>query len=223
MKMIFLSIATLLSVLIFASCQKREIEPTPLASIQITNAVVNGKELQFGSNPVTIPNNDHVSFGVLTGSHTLKLVVKEEPNVMYYNQTKEFVNGGIYSLFLTGTSGRIESVFLKDDSIPSHKENVFGARMINLVPGSVSISVNLQGSAPGSFIGNLPYKSISTFKEVSSLDSEGDKVFEFRNAATGDFISAFVIPGYDLPRFRNITIVFAGTVGEEKIFRNNNF
>lgn len=221
--MIFLSIMVLLSVLILVSCKKQEIKTTSLASIQITNAVVGGSELRFGTNAATIPNNTYTVYGILTGSQVLKLSSTIAPNLMYYNQTKDFVNGGVYSLFLTGTPTEVESVFLKEENIPSHTTDVFGVRVINLVAGGVPISVNLQGSANGSFVSSLVYKAISTFKDVSSVSAEGDKVFEFRNAATGDLITSFTVPNYDLPIFRNITLVFGGVLGTEIVLRANNY
>ncbi|WP_316834609.1 hypothetical protein [Pedobacter nutrimenti] len=213
----------LLSVLILVSCKKQEIKTTSLASIQITNAVVGGSELRFGTNAATIPNNTYTVYGILTGSQVLKLSSTIAPNLMYYNQTKDFVNGGVYSLFLTGTPTEVESVFLKEENIPSHTTDVFGVRVINLVAGGVPISVNLQGSANGSFVSSLVYKAISTFKDVSSVSAEGDKVFEFRNAATGDLITSFTVPNYDLPIFRNITLVFGGVLGTEIVLRANNY
>jgi hypothetical protein len=223
MKTTFISILMLLFVLVLASCKKQEIKTTPLASIQITNAVAGGSTLQFGTNVAMIPNNAYTAFGILTGNQSLKLSSTIAPNEVYYNQNKDFVNGGVYSLFLTGTPASVESVFLKEENTPSHTANVFGARVINLVASNVPISINLQGNANGSFISSLAYKAISSFKDVSALDSEGDKVFEFRNAATGDLITSFTVPSYDLPRFRNITLVFAGIVGSETVLRANNY
>lgn len=212
-----------LSVMLLISCKKQEIKLTPLASIQITNAVVGGTALRFGTNITTVANNGYTAYGILTGSQELRLFSAVAPNPVYYNETKDFVNGGVYSLFLTGTPAAVESVYLKEENIPSHATNVFGARVINLVTGGVPISVNLQGSANGSFISSLDYKATSSFKDVSALDSEGDKVFEFRNVATGDLITSFTVPSYDLPRFRNITLVFAGSAGAETIIRTNNY
>nr|WP_199083381.1 hypothetical protein [Pedobacter sp. ASV19] len=100
---------------------------------------------------------------------------------------------------------------------------MFGARVINLLIGSTPISVNLKGSANGSFINNLAYKAISGFKDVSSAASEGTKTFEFKNAITGDLITTFDVPDYDLPRFRNITLVLSGTMGSETVIRVNQY
>lgn len=222
MKLSFIVCIALYAIML-TSCKKQEVKLTPLASIQITNAVIGGSELQFGTNMATIPNNAYTTYGILTGSQVLKLSSTVVPNPVYYNETKDFVNGGVYSLFLTGSPVAVESVFLKEENIPSHTNNVFGARVINLVPGGVPISVNLQGSAKGSFILSLAYKSISAFKDVSALDAEGDKVFEFRNAATGDLITSFTVPSYSLPRFRNITLVFTGNVSTETTIKVNNY
>ncbi|WP_316838133.1 hypothetical protein [Pedobacter nutrimenti] len=223
MKLKSFTVSIALWTMILGSCKKQDIRLTPLASIQIINAVVGGSELQFGTNKATIPNNAYAAYGVLTGSQVLKLSSTVTPDLVYYNQTKNFVNGEVYSLFLTGTPTSVETVFFKEGNIPFHTNNVFGARVINLVKDGVPISVNLQGRANGSFIDNLGYKAISAFKDVSSTASEGDKVLEFRNATTGDLITSFTVPSWNIPRFRNITLVFAGTAGAEIIFRATNY
>ncbi|WP_316835501.1 hypothetical protein [Pedobacter nutrimenti] len=224
MKITVLSVMILLSVLILVSCKKQEIKTTPLASLLVTNAVVDGGNLVFGTNATPVYNSNSQAYGMLTGSREIKLVDNAGGiNKVYYSQGQDFVNGGVYSLFLTGTSSAVESVFMKEENIPSHTADVFGARVINLVPGGVPISVNIQGSPNGSFTNSLAYKSISKFRDVSSLASEGSKVFEFRNAITGVLLTSFTVPDFDLPKFRNITLVFAGSVGSEITIRTNNY
>jgi len=213
-----------LSVMILVSCKKQEVKLTPLASLLVTNVVKGGGKLILGTNAAPVYNNSSQSYGMLTGSREIKLAdTVGKMNKVYYDQTKDFVNGGVYSLFLGGTLGAVDGVFMKEENIPSHSTDVFGARVINLVKDGVPISINLQGSANGSFVGSLVYKSVSTFKDVSSLVSEGTKTFEFRNAATGDLITTFDVPDYDLPRFRNITLVIAGAVGAETVLRVNQY
>ena len=214
----------LLSVVILASCRKQEIKTTSLASLLVTNAVDGGGNLVLGTNATPVYDNNYQAYGMLTGSREIKLVdTAIGINKVYYHQTKDFVNGGLYSLFLTGTPASVESVFIKEENIPSHTNNVFGARVINLATDGIPISVNLQGNVNTLFISNLIYKAISTFNDVSSVATEGNKVFEFRNAITGDLITSFTVPVYDLPRFRNITLVFTGAVTKGKIFRVNNY
>jgi len=224
MKLKLLTVCIVLCAIVFSSCKKQDIKLTPLASLLVTNAVSGGGNLVLGTNANPVYNNYFRAFGMLNGSREIKLVdTAGGINKVYYNQSKDFVNGGMYSLFLTGTPAAVESVFVKEENILSHTADVFGARVINLLTGSVPISVNLQGSANGSFISSLAYKAISTFKDVSSVAAEGDKVFEFRNAVTGELITSFAVPGYDMPRFRNITLVFAGAVESEIVMRVNNY
>jgi hypothetical protein len=219
---LFVAIATLSVIL--SSCKKQDIETVPLASLMVTNVVNGGGNLVLGSNAAPVYNNYFQAYGVIAGSKEVKLVdTAGKINKVYYNETKDFVNGGVYSLFLGGTPVAVDAVFLKEENIPSHTADVFGARVINLVNGGAAISVNVKGSANGSFVSSLAYKSISDFKDVSSVAAEGDKVFEFRNANTGDLITSFTVPGYDMPRFRNITLVFAGTAGAETVLRVNNY
>ncbi|WP_316833768.1 hypothetical protein [Pedobacter nutrimenti] len=224
MKLKLITVCFVLCTIILGSCKKQDVKITPLASLLVTNAVSGGGNLVLGTNAAPVNNNAFQAYGMLTASKEIRLVdTAGGINKVYYNQTKDFVNGGVYSLFLGGTPDAVDGIFMKEENIPSHTADVFGARVINLVTGGVPISVNVQGSANGSFVSSLVYKAISTFKDVSSVAAEGDKVFEFRNAATGDLITSFTVPGYDMPRFRNITLVFAGAVGAETVIRANNY
>lgn len=219
---LFVAIA-ILSV-ILTSCKKQEIKLTPLASLLVVNVVNGGGNLVFGTNVAPVNNNFFQAYAVIAGSKKVNLMdTAGGINKVYYNQSKEFVNGGLYSLFLAGTPVAVDTVFFKEENIPSHTTDVFGARVINLVKDGGAVSVNIKGNANGSFISTLAYKAISSFKDISSLADEGDKVFEFRNAITGALISSFTVPTYDMPRFRNITLVFSGAIGVETVIRCNNF
>lgn len=209
--------------LALASCKKNKIETTPLASLQISNAVVGGSTLQLGTHVATVAGNSATAYGVFAGNQQIRLIAMEASGTIYYDKTHDFVNGGVYSLFLGGTLAAVESVFVKEESIVPHSENVFGVRVINLAAGGGSVSVNLAGVANGSLIPGLAYKAISDFKMVSAVAEEGDKTFEFRAVDTGALVASFTVPGYDLPRFRNITLVFTGSAGAEAVFRVNNY
>lgn len=217
MKMKLFIAFVVLSMTLMHSCKKQEIETTPLASLQIIDAVVGGETLTFGTNVTKVAVNSATAFGVLTGNRQVKL---EASRVVYYNQAHDFANGGVYSLFLAGTPTSVEPVFLKEEHIVQHINNVFGVRVINLSKGSRGIMVNLEGSVAGSLFSSADYKSLTEFKEVSA---EGSQVFEFRDAVSGELIQSFQVPDYDIARFRNITLVFAGSAGAELVFRINNY
>lgn len=218
---LFAAIAVLSVILI--SCKKQELRPTTLANLTVINVVNGGSYLLLGTCATPIYNYYYQSYGLLTGNHQIKLVDTTGVDKVYYEDATEFVVDASYSLFLTGTLRNVESVFLKEVNVPSHSADVFGVRVVNLVTGGVPISINLAGTTNGSFVISLPYKAISSFKDVSSSTSDGDKVFEVRNAATGALISSFTIASYDMPRFRNITLVVAGTAGSETVLRVNNY
>lgn len=203
-KLKILSVLTVVIAVSLLSCKKRETEITPLASLQVVNAVTGGEALKFGTNAATIAAYSATTFGVLTGNHQVKL---ETSGTVYYDKKHDFVNGGLYSLFLGGTPAAVEPVFVKEENVVPHTENVFGLRVINLAAGSGAVSVNLAGAANGSLIPGIAYKAISDFKKVPAVAEEGDKTFEFRNAETGKLLASFDVPNYDLPRFRNITLV----------------
>lgn len=224
MKLNSFTVCIALCAMVLASCKKQEIKLTPLASLMVANVVNSGGNLVLGTNAAPVYNNYFQAYGMLTGNKEIKLVdTAGGINKVYYNQNKEFVNGGVYSLFLGGTVDAVESVFLKEENIPQYTDDVFGIRILNLCLNNVPISVNLAGAANGSFIPGLGYKAISTFKAVSSKATEGAKIFEFRNATTGDLITALTLQAYELPRFRNITLVFGGKAGAESILRVNNY
>jgi len=212
-----------LSVLIVTSCKKQEIETTPRASLQITNAVVGAGSLQFGTNVAVIANNSFNAYGVFAGNRQVKLVMQATPNAVLYGKTSDFVNGGLYSLFLAGTPSAVESVMVKEDNIITHTDNVFGIRFINLSVGSGPISINIHDANAGSLVPSLAYKALSGFNSLSAQAEEGAKVFEFRNAETGALVSSFTVPDYDIPRFRNITLVYAGNAANPVVFRVNNY
>lgn len=216
---LFVAIATLSVIL--ASCKRREIETTPLASLIVTNVVNNGGNLVLGTNAASTYNNYFQGYSIKTGNKQIKLVdtaggIKK----VYYDRSADLVNGGLYSLFLTGTPEAVESVFVKEENIVPHKENVFGVRVVNLSTENLPISVNIAGAANGSLIPTLSYKNLSDFKKVAATTSQ---TLEFRNAATGILITTFDVPDYDIPRFRNITFAFAGAVGSEHVIRINNY
>ena len=224
MKLKLFAVCIALNTIILTSCKKQDIKSTSLASLLVTNAVSGGGNLLLGTNAAPIYNNSYQVYGMLTGSKEINLVdTAGGINKVYFNQTKDLENGGLYSLFLGGIKGAVDEVFIKEENIPSHSGDVFGTRVINMVTGNALISINLAGRSNGSLIPGLAYKEISTFNDVSSQTAEGDKVFEFRNADTGSLITSFTVPAYDLPRFRNITLVISGNLNSVTAFRINNY
>jgi len=208
---------------ILISCKKQEVNITSTASLLVTNVVNGGGNLFLGTNSIPVYNFYFQSYGMLAGSQQIKLVDTVGVDRLYYDSTAELINGGVYSLFLTGSTNDVESVFIKEETIYQHAEDVFGVRVINLSTAKMSINVNLAGAEDGSFVSKLPFKAITKFKIISSAAIEGDKTFEIRDAVKGTLLATFTVPSYDMPRFANITLVFAGDATSAFIFRLNNY
>src|SRR4051812_28317470 len=95
----------LLSLSLFTACKKDQIELTPLASLNVTNAVVNGKNLKLGSNKQdSAVNMNFKQFGLLAGSSNVYLWPTGDSAHPYFNRTLPTGNGDVYSLFLAGNA-----------------------------------------------------------------------------------------------------------------------
>ena len=131
MKLKIITVCIALCAIILSSCKKQDVKLTPLASLLITNAVSGGGNLVLGTNAAPVYNNNSQAYGMLTGSREIKLVdTAGGINKVYYNQSQDFVNGGVYSLFLSGTPAAVVSVFMKEESIPSDQRQPSG--LINI-------------------------------------------------------------------------------------------
>ena len=100
--------------------------------------------------------------------------------------------GGLYSLFISGTKTAPQYVLHKDE-IPAfnQQDSTTHIRFANFSDGQ-TISVNLKGEATGSFIQSLPPKGFSDFKEMNARRSVIKYEFEIRDQANGDLITTYV-------------------------------
>lgn len=99
--------------------------------------------------------------------------------------------GGMYSLFISGSKAAPKYVLHKDD-IPEFNKNdsTTHIRFANFSDGQ-TISVNLKGEAMGSFIQNLPPEGVSDFKEMNARRSVIKYEFEIRDQANGNLITTY--------------------------------
>lgn len=131
--------------------------------------------------------------------------------------------GGIYSLFLAGTTTAPDTLFT-EDVIPwySVKDSVTGLRFINLSPGSNPITINIAGKADGSEVEQLAYKSHTVFKSYPAHANVNDYTFEFRDKVSGQLLASYNtgkmnkyastarVTEVNKWLFRNSTLVFLG-------------
>lgn len=219
MKSIRYILPALIAVTTALSCKKQIVaNPESLSSLTIANAIVGGTQAKLGSivaQVQNISNNAGTSFTLPAGTNRIYVWPVGDSLHPYYNESLTTAHNEIYSLFLTGTPGAIESLLIKE-ALPVHTDSTFGIRFINLSPGSPAVKVTLSTSTTISEFGDLAYKEASAFKTYNAFSTNTTYTFQVRNAATEALISSFVITGASpitgIPRFTNVTLILRGKV-----------
>ena len=210
-----------LSLLTLASCKKEGPKFSPLASLNVADAVVGGGNVKLNTNvrdSATI--NSYRLFQLNAGPSTgIRLYPTNNPSISYYNQSQEVVNGGIYSLFLTGTNAAPESVFVKDEIPPFSADSIIRVRVINCSPNSTPLNINLASAATTSIFSGVAYKSLTSFSTLplKTAVPTGTNVFQVRDAS-GTLMATYTLPAAGTisiasSRFKCVTLVVKGLVG----------
>jgi len=214
-------LGSILLVGLFA-CNKSTFNLTPLSSLEIVNTVPASPGARLFGNPNAVAYGSYGQFGLLAGNNAQIYVWPTGDSLHpYYNSNLAAVNGGIYSLYLTGTDPQKNTLLLKD-TIPSYSDSSMGIRFINLSPDSGPVNINIAGAANGSSVPSLPYTSITSFMTFSANSANsGGYNFEIRNASDS-LLAAYsqnIIP------FKNVTIVINGMLsdGSFAAFTVNNY
>jgi hypothetical protein len=136
--------------------------------------------------------------------------------------------GSIYTFFLSGDTSNVDTLFTTD-IIPYYPmgDSVAGVRFINLIQGSMPMSVNIQGnpSTQTEFSG-LGYRQISAFKSYSANSNIGGTYnFEIRDQYTDSLLQTFP---WNYTLRKNQTIVICGQEGASSaypitVFPMNNY
>jgi hypothetical protein len=202
------------------SCKKDGPTFTPLASLNVANAVTGGKNVKLNTNvrdSATLYG--YKLFQIIPGETAIKLYPTNNPAAPYYQQTNTTVNGGIYSLFLTGTATAPESIFVKDEIPSFSQDSIVRVRIVNCSASSSVLSLTLGSSPTVNLFSNIAYKSVSAFNgiDLKSRLAVGGNVFQLRNPA-GAVIATYTLPATGTvsiasSRFKNITLVVKGVFG----------
>jgi len=217
-------LTVLLVGIITSSCKKDKVEATPLASLNVTNAIVGGTTAKFGSRAATIANNNYTQFGLVAGANDLYIYPSTDSLNPYFSEAKFATNEGeIYSLFLTGTTGAVEAVKIKE-TIPYRTDSTAGIRFINLAPNKPSLDITLSTTSTVNEVNGLVYKNHTEFKTYPGLYNS-TYTFQIRDAATvspAAPLATFSLTATQVPRFANITIVIRQNGTGVAAFRVNN-
>lgn len=206
--------------LTFQACKKDGPTFTPLASLNVADAVIGGRNVKLNSNvrdSATLYG--YKLFQVLAGETPVMLYPTNNPSKPYYQQTHSMLNGGIYSLFLAGTATAPEGIFVKDEIPPYSQDSIVRVRVVNCSVNSAPLVLTLGSSPDVNLFTNVGYKAVTAFSniELKGRLATGGNVFQIRNAA-GIILASYTLPATGTisvasSRFKNITLVVKGLSG----------
>lgn len=203
------------------SCKKNNVELTPLASLNVINAVLGGTTAKLGSNATTVANNGNTIFGLLTGNPDIYVWPVGDSLHPYYNANKavSIISGDVYSLFLAGTPTTPEAILVKE-TIPYRTDSTAGIRFINLANNNGALNVTLSATPTVNEVTGLAYKSYTEFKTYPGLYNSAP-TFQVRKA-DGTLLTSFAFTVSTIPRFANVTLVIRQNGTGVAVFRVNN-
>ncbi len=215
----------IISLMTITACKKNEISLTPLASLNVVNAVIGGGDVKLNDNVQDSAKAfNSKTFGIIAGTNNLSIYSTNNPSKPYYNNTLETENGGNYSIFLSGQSTGIEALFIQENIPPSYADSIIGIRVVNLSPNSTSLNITLASAPNNNFIGGLAYKQMTDFIQLPlrSLITTGSMSFQVRNGGN-NLLATYTLPtvvnstypgiSVQLSRFKNISLVVKGLIG----------
>lgn len=210
--------------LAFVSCEKEYNVSTGLANIDIVNAIVNvptvvintgGREGYWST--LAASNTSRVNYGsslgntfVADSSSLINIVATPPDTLTSLYRPEHFVAqpGELYTLFLAGTKGAVESLLLKEQLV-SRGDSATGIRFVNLVSNSTPVSVNIRNAATPE-VSSLSYLQVSDFKAYDATKANSSYVFEVRDVATSTVLVTYT---YTVARSFNVTLALRGLVG----------
>jgi hypothetical protein len=218
----------------FYSCKKSNSVTSAISSLNIVNAVIDipsvyiyftfsDSNYYLQQSPLSYASS--AEYSAISGLRPLSVISSNDTVKPLYQTSLDLKAGGIYSLFLFGHGRQVDTLLVKD-SLPLYTDSLAGVRFVNLAPGSLPVSINLEGNYPVSNeLSNLAYRQISTFQTYSASSGVLGYNFEIRDQASGNLLATF---GWPLPLFRNSTLVITGLGdglggGALSIFAVNNF
>lgn len=230
---------TILFLITFSfGCKKRYFEELPTqATLQILNCLDNGQHVYLnlsGTRPISfrslnpINNKDYSQLRnvIYWGDFQPRLEVFPILDTMLHHQpiissTLDISRGEIYSLFIHGTV-LVPEYSLFNDKIPAinRKDSTTHVRFANF-SGTPSISVNIQDQAFGSLVQHIPFKSLSSFIELSAVKLVPGYIFEIRNQENNEILATYTTSGFQALNNiagqwlgKSYTLVYTGKKGD---------
>lgn len=143
-----------------------------------------------------------------------------------FNLTLNLPLNTMHTLYLMGAPQSLDTLFITN-SYPYHlpADSTMGIRFVNISEGGNPVSVNLVGEPNGSAAANLPYKSVTAFKNYSAHSTVDSYAFEFRDKVTGEVVancnleginSAHGSLGNNMWLNKDFTLILFGATGNKR-------
>jgi len=218
--------------MVIISCKKDLGVKPDVAALNIINAAesvpqaaVNfaATNLIYANEMSFVPYQSSLKFSLPSGNNQVNIISSADTTRTIFHGNFNIVNGGIYSLYISGNVAKPDTVFMKDNIPYYPTDSLSGARFINLCADSQPLSINLQGSSQAEF-SNIAYKKIGAFKSysaVTNVTNNGGYNYEIRDKS-GNLLTSF---NWNPIVYKNYTLVISGLVGDGSIsvFPVNNF
>lgn len=221
----FLLVGIMFSVIIF-SCKKNTIEKRPSAILMVATAVIGGGNVKLNDNEKdSAKAYNGKAFAVRPGMSNIKLFATNNTAKPYFNTTQETTEGGIYSVFLSGTGADAAGLFVKESIPLRYLDSAVGVRVINLSPNSNSLNITLASETVTNLFYQLEYRKLFQYVKVPAKTTipSGSLTFQVRDGVTNALLATYALPtsvnatypniSITLSRFRNITLVIKGLQG----------
>ncbi|MFD2904868.1 hypothetical protein [Sphingobacterium anhuiense] len=231
------SILFLFVVLLFA-CKRDDLHPknVPLAKVMVFNGIVEGGNIKVSVSPQdkswsSIPDAQF-SFNRLTmipfltpsGVNIVKAVQLADTTKIFYRNHVTFQNNNFYTLYLTGTATKVDTLFRKEVNLPIYvpldvrkkltaQDSMINIRFINLSYNGPKININIKNKNTNE-VSDLDYQKFSNFKVVSAIADE--IVFEIRNAADQSLLLTYSLNARYF-RFKTVDFAIVGSYGNPNV------
>jgi len=195
------------------------------SSVNVINAAVNVAGIKVNTNgvPIIYASATQVGYGASAIYYvpriTTPVTVVASADTTTYLLNKSFdFHSGIYSLYIAGQAGAIDTILKEETSYPFIRTDVvmpdssIYLRFVNLSPNSSPININIKSSTATEAT-SLSYKSITDFKKYPALAANANYIFEIRDASSNTLLISYTFNVTATNRFKNVAIILKGLAG----------
>ncbi|MDH5825825.1 hypothetical protein QFY99_03950 [Sphingobacterium faecium] len=208
-----------------------------MGKVMVFNGVVGSGSLKVSVSPhdkywssisdnMSLYNKGSMVFIAPVGGNIVKATQLTDTTKMLYRSKIEVQENSFYSLYLTGTSTDIDTLFRKEENIPkvppidvrkklTAQDSIIYIRFTNLSYNGPKVNINIRNSINRE-VNNLGYKESTDFKTYSA-SSNAPIVFEVRSAVDNSLLMTY---GFNAMyfRFRTVEVVIAGSINPDVSF-----